>query len=389
MINEFFANENYGGSLFYYLFEFSNYIFVLLISLACLKLKKINQTEFYLFQTIFLSTFLFNYFLISPRLFPDQFTYTYHFIYDPGSGLFSGDSWFPNTKWVTSQFFNLIPIPLIMTVSSLIWVSKVYLFLTFVWVKKYISDDRLIILFLLPSIFLYSSLTLREIFIIVTAIIALIHILHNRFVLGIIFTCLVAILKIQNGLFILVFWLLSIIYRISSNNIFLLFILILGSISAILAQDIFLQVITTYRTAFLAENILGWDYNFDISESELLQITSYLDFLYIAAKKIPEFIFLPLPWQWEGLFFIIQFLEAVFIVYLFGIIFFQHNLYKHKQFYTLFLAFLFGLTIYAVITANIGTAIRYRFSFYFPFLLAFYAMHEKIVGKRLLFFGRF
>jgi hypothetical protein len=389
MINEFFANENYGGSLFYYLFEFSNYVFVFLISLACLKLKKINQIEFYLFQTIFLSTFLFNYFLISPRLFPDQFTYTYTFIYNPGSGLFSGDSWFPDTKWVASQFFNLIPIPLIMTVSSLIWVSKVYLFLTFVWVKKYISDDRLIILFLLPSIFLYSSLTLREIFIIVTSIIALIHILHNRFVLGIIFTCLVATLKIQNGLFILVFWLLSIIYRISSNNIFLLFILILGFISAILVQDIFLQVITTYRTAFLAENLLGWDYNFDISESELLQITSYLDFLYISAQKIPEFIFLPLPWQWEGLFFIIQFLEAVFIVYLFGIIFFQHNLYKNKQFYTLFLAFLFGLTVYSVITANIGTAIRYRFSFYFPYLIAFYSMHEKIIGKRLLFFGRF
>jgi hypothetical protein len=265
----------------------------------------------------------------------------------------------------------------------------VYLFLTFVWIKKYISDDRLIILFLLPSIILYSSVTLREIFIIVTAIIALIHILHNRFVLGIIFTCLVATLKIQNGLFILVFWLLSIIYRISSNNIFLLFILILGFTSAILVQDIFLQVISTYRTAFLAENLLGWDYNFDISESELLQITSYLDFLYISAQKIPEFIFLPLPWQWEGLFFIIQFLEAVFIVYLFGIIFFQHNLYKNKQFYTLFLAFLFGLTVYSVITANIGTAIRYRFSFYFPFLLAFYSMHEKIIGKRLLFFGRF
>ncbi|MDA9365167.1 hypothetical protein N9R17_01635 [Gammaproteobacteria bacterium] len=389
MINEFFANENYGGSLFYYLFEFSNYIFVFLISLACLKLKKINQTEFYLFQIIFLSTFLFNYFLISPRLFPDQFTYTYNFIYDPGGGLFSGDSWLPNTKWVASQFFNLIPIPLIMTITSLVWVSKVYLFLTFVWIKKYISDDRLIILFLLPSIILYSSVTLREIFIIVTTIIALIHILHNRFVLGIIFTCLVATLKIQNGLFILVFWLLSIIYRISSNNIFLLFILILGFILAILVQDIFLQVISTYRTAFLAENLLGWDYNFDISESELLQITSYLDFLYISAQKIPEFIFLPLPWQWEGLFFIIQFLEAVFIVYLFGIIFFQHNLYKNKQFYTLFLAFLFGLTVYSVITANIGTAIRYRFSFYFPYLIAFYSMHEKIIGKRLLFFGRF
>jgi hypothetical protein len=389
MINEFLAHENYSGSLFYYLFEFSNYVFVFLISLVCLRLKKINQTEFYLFQIIFLSTFLFNYFLISPWLFPDQFTYTYTFISNPSGGLFLADTWFPNTKWVASQFFNLIPIPLIMTVSSLVWVSKVYLFLTFVWIKKYISDDRLIILFLLPSIFLYSSVTLREIFIIVTAIIALIHILHNRFVLGIIFTCLVATLKIQNGLFILVFWLLSIIYRISSNNIFLLFILILGFISAISVQDIFLQVISTYREAFLAENLLGWDYNLDISESELLQVTSYLDFLYISAQKIPEFIFLPLPWQWEGLFFIIQFLEAVFIVYLFGIIFFQHNLYKNKQFYTLFLAFLFGLTVYAVITANIGTAIRYRFSFYFPYLIAFYSMHEKIIGKRLSFFGRF
>ena len=389
MINEFFANENYGGSLFYYLFEFANYVFVFLISLVCLRLKKINQTEFYLFQIIFLSTFLFNYFLISPRLFPDQFTYTYNFIYDPGGGLFSGDSWFPNTKWVASQLYNLIPIPLVMTISSLVWVSKIYLFFTFIWLKKYISDDRLILLFLLPSIFLYSSITLREIFIIVTATIALISILHNRFIFGLIFTLLLATLKIQNGLFILVFLLLSIIYRVSSDNIFLLVVIILAFISAIVTQDIFLGVISTYREAFLAENILGWDYNFDISESELLQITSYLDFLYIAAKKLPEFIFLPLPWQWEGLFFIIQFLEAVFIVYLFGIIFFQHNLYKHKQFYTLFLAFLFGLTIYSVITANIGTAIRYRFSFYFPFLLAFYAMHEKIVGKRLLLFGRF
>lgn len=393
MVNEFFANENYGGSLLYYLFEFSNYVFVFIISLVCLKFKKINQIEFYFFQAIFLSTFIFNYFLFSPRLFPDQFTYTYSFIYDVGDydvgKLFIGDSWFPNTKWVSSQFFNLIPIPFVMTVSSLVWVSKAYLFLTFVWLKKYISDDRLILFFLLPSIILYSSITLREIFIIVTSIIALINIIHNRYILGLIFTILVATLKIQNGLFILTFWLLSIIYRISSNNIFLLFIFILGSTIAIFVQDIFLQVVSTYRTAFLAEDLLGWDYSFHISESELLQLTSYFDFLIIAAQKLPEFILLPLPWQWEGLFFIIQFLEAIFIVYLFGIIFFQHNLYKNKQFYTLFLAFLFGLLVYAVITANIGTAIRYRFAFYFPFLLAFYSMHEKIIGKRLLFFGRF
>lgn len=388
MINEFFANENYGGSLLYYLFEFSNYVFVFIISLVCLKLKKINQIEFYFFQAIFLSTFIFNYFLFSPRLFPDQFTYTYSFIYDDGK-LFNGDSWLPNTKWVSSQFFNLLPIPFVMTVSSLAWVSKAYLFLTFVWLKKYISDDRLILFFLLPSIFLYSSITLREIFIIVTSIIALINIIHNRYILGLIFTILVATLKIQNGLFILTFWLLSIIYRISSNNIFLLFIFILGSTIAIFVQDIFLQVVSIYRTAFLAEDLLGWYYNLDISESELLQITSYFDFLIIAAQKLPEFILLPLPWQWEGLFFIVQFLEAIFIVYFFGIIFFQHNLYKNKQFYTLFLAFLFGLLVYAVITANIGTAIRYRFTFYFPFLLAFYSMHEKIIGKRLLFFGRF
>lgn len=393
MVNEFFANENYGGSLLYYLFEFSNYVFVFIISLVCLKFKKINQIEFYFFQAIFLSTFIFNYFLFSPRLFPDQFTYTYSFIYDVGDydvgKLFIGDSWFPNTKWVSSQFFNLIPIPFVMTVSSLVWVSKAYLFLTFVWLKKYISDDRLILFFLLPSIILYSSITLREIFIIVTSIIALINIIHNRYILGLIFTILVATLKIQNGLFILTFWLLSIIYRISSNNIFLLFIFILGSTIAIFVQDIFLQVVSTYRTAFLAEDLLGWDYSFHISESELLQLTSYFDFLIIAAQKLPEFILLPLPWQWEGLFFIIQFLEAIFIVYLFGIIFFQHNLYKNKQFYTLFLAFLFGLLVYAVITANIGTAIRYRFAFYFPFLLAFYSMHEKVIGKRLLFFGRF
>jgi hypothetical protein len=393
MVNEFFANENYGGSLLYYLFEFSNYVFVFIISLVCLKFKKINQIEFYFFQAIFLSTFIFNYFLFSPRLFPDQFTYTYSFIYDVGDydvgKLFIGDSWFPNTKWVSSQFFNLIPIPFVMTVSSLVWVSKAYLFLTFVWLKKYISDDRLILFFLLPSIILYSSITLREIFIIVTSIIALINIIHNRYILGLIFTILVATLKIQNGLFILTFWLLSIIYRISSNNIFLLFIFILGSTIAIFVQDIFLQVVSTYRTAFLGEDLLGWDYNLHISEYELLQLTSYFDFLIIAAQKLPEFILLPLPWQWEGLFFIIQFLEAIFIVYLFGIIFFQHNLYKNKQFYTLFLAFLFGLLVYAVITANIGTAIRYRFAFYFPFLLAFYSMHEKVIGKRLLFFGRF
>lgn len=387
MINEFFANENYGGSFLYYLFEFSNYVFVFIISFVCLKLKKISQIEFYFFQAIFLSTFIFNYFLFSPRLFPDQFTYTYSFIYDDKAPILNG--WFLNSKWVSSQFFSLIPIPFVMTVSSLVWVSKAYLFLTFVWLKKYISDDRLILLFLLPSIFLYSSITLREILIIVTSIIALINIVHNRYILGLIFTLLVATLKIQNGLFIFIFWLLSIIYRISSNNIFLLFVFILGSTIAILAQDTFLEFISLYRIAFLAEDLLGWTANLDISETELLQVNSYFDFLIIGAQKLPEFILLPLPWDWEGLFFIIQFFEAIFIIYLFCIIFFQHSLYKNKQFYTLFLAFLFGLLVYAIVTANIGTAIRYRFTFYFPFLVAFYAMHEKIISKKLLFFRRF
>ncbi|MCF6339837.1 MAG: hypothetical protein L3J10_03650 [Sulfurimonas sp.] len=118
-------------------------------------------------------------------------------------------------------------------------------------------------------------------------------------------------------------------------------------------------MLNKYRNAFFSENIEDISYAFN-------PITSFYDLL---IKMIPDtihFMFRPLPWKESGFFQIIQFIENCIIVSIILFILYKNkvkNLYKNNE--VIFLnGFLFlGIIIYALVSFNSGTAVRYKFPF--------------------------
>jgi hypothetical protein len=79
---------------------------------------------------------------------------------------------------------------------------------------------------------------------------------------------------------------------------------------------------------------------------------------------------MPLPWNWSNIFYPLQALESWLLIYLYVRLGMKQNLYKNYEFILLTFILLIGSSIYALLMENEGTFVRYRFSLFYPFLLA-------------------
>jgi hypothetical protein len=104
-----------------------------------------------------------------------------------------------------------------------------------------------------------------------------------------------------------------------------------------------------------------------------------LEAILIALSRLPEFLLLPMPWNWSNVFYPIQTIESCFLIYLLFHIANKGKLFLNQEFILLAFILLAGLLMYALVMANEGTFVRYRFAMYYPFLLgSFYlANHSK------------
>ena len=185
MVNEYFQFIDYGGTFFYYLFELANFSFLAFLALYLYKIQLININSLIAWLLIFFSPLVLNYFLISPYLFGDQFLYSGETFLLKSNG----ESYFqqPHVD-LTGKILGLAPLPNFMTVTSLAFSNKLFLFLSFLWFKRYFNNENQVLLFfLIPSIVLYSSLALRDSLIMIFSILFLISLLKNRYLLSIIF----------------------------------------------------------------------------------------------------------------------------------------------------------------------------------------------------------
>ena len=128
MVNEYFQIIDYGGTFYYYLFEFANFSFLGLFALYIYKIQLININSFMGWLVIFFSPLLFNYFLISPYSFGDQFLYSGETFLLKANG----ESFF-QTDHVdfAGKILGAVPLPNFMTVTSVAFSNKLLLFLTF------------------------------------------------------------------------------------------------------------------------------------------------------------------------------------------------------------------------------------------------------------------
>ena len=143
-------------------------------------------------------------------------------------------------------------------------------------------------------------------------------------------------------------------------------------------EEQILAVLNLYRLAFAAENFVAFDgsisymaYNvYGGGLAAALKLSSLGDAVFNAILKLPIFFIMPLPWNWSNIFFPLQSLESWLLIYLYVRLAMKQNIYKNPEFILLTFILLIGSSIYALLMENEGTFVRYRFTLFYPFLLA-------------------
>ena len=383
MVNEYFSLHSYGGTLEYYLFELANFSALAFFVVFLYKLNYINSNSLLAWLAIFFTPLIINYFIISPSLFGDQFQYAAEAMSLKASGSSAeftvGDRFgIGNTVTLTAKMLGVVPLPNYMTVTSLAFANKFYLFITFLWLKRFFSNENeLLLYFLIPSIILYSSMGLRDTLVIVLSTIFIINLLRDRYVFAVVFLSPLLLLKIQVFAVLLLYLIARLLFRAHKNYyLFMLFFLVL-LIGGFIWEEQILEVLNLYRLAFAAEDFIAPDGSFSYAAfsvygvgAEALVLSSVGEAIFKAILNLPIFFIMPLPWNWSNIFYPFQALESWVLIFIYVRLAMKQNLYKNSEFILLTFILLIGSSIYALLMENEGTFVRYRFSLFYPFLLA-------------------
>jgi hypothetical protein len=169
-----------------------------------------------------------------------------------------------------------------------------------------------------------------------------------------------------------------------SKSLFIFFICIF-IVGGFIFEDYILSTLNLYRIAFIAEDFVAFDGSisyaawslYGAENAESLELNSIFHAIYEAAIKLPVLLLIPLPWNWSNVFYPIQALESCMLIYLYARLSIQNKLYKKNEFILLTFVLIVGLSIYALIMSNEGTFVRYRFTLFYPFLLALFYISKQ------------
>ena len=384
MVNEYFTLHSYGGTLEYYLFELANFSALAFFAVLLYKLNYINSNSLLAWLALFFTPLIVNYFIISPWLFGDQFQYAGEVMSQKATSTSLGNlnaSRYSevNAISITAKILGVIPLPNYMTVTSLAFTNKFLLFVTFLWFKRFFSNENEVLLyFFLPSLILYSSMSLRDTLIIVLSVLFIINLIRDRYVFAAVFMLPLFYLKLQMFSFLLLYLIARLFFR-AHKNYYLLILFVIGVIiGGFIMNEQILEVLNLYRLAFAQEDFVAFDGSRSYQAwsayggglAEALELSSLVEAAFKAILNLPIFFIMPLPWNWSNIFYPLQALESWLLIYLYVRLAMKENLYKNSEFILLTLILLIGSSVYALLMSNEGTFVRYRFSLYYPFLLA-------------------
>lgn len=342
-----------------------NVIYILTIFLIIDKYYNMNRRYLLILILHLFSIFLFNGFLFDPDYMPDQFKYLKvaqnirEFDFLNNDGFSNG-----YTVYFSGVFFGLFPLPFINSLYSLGMINfLLYLFIFLFMYKKRFLDSRFITYFYLlyPSLALYSSLALRDIFIFTIMFFATYYILIvKKSLIGFGSIFLLQFVKFQNLLIYVLAFILSILLSRKINKYYLIFGTIAFISIVLLFSNYFtIEMLNHYRLAFYNENLS------DMKEA-FTPIVSYFDLIVTSMPSILTFMFRPLPWEEFGMLQLLQFVENIVIfIFILYIIRqnFKYKLWKMQEVRFLNTLLFWALLIYGLVSYNSGTAVRYKFPF--------------------------
>ncbi len=333
-------------------FDILNYFFVLAIFFLFYKYKYINFSMLCALSFSALGPLLINNFVMDWGFMPDQAKY------------FKQTQSFRHLDFVESEkisivipatFFSFMPIPLLETINSIGFINKLILgILTILLFHKKIID-KLYFYFLnfFPSIYLYSSLSLKDtLVLIISLMIAYNIVMHRGYILNILTIIALFFVKMLNAvIFISIFYFynLLIIKKAKILNT-LIFISILWF--AIVYYDDMLNLYNKYRFTFYfeAHNTFEGIYRVEFS------LISFLN----AFKGLYSFIVSPIL-NLDSYFKFFQVIENLFIYIYISILLYElYGIDKFKSYFWL-ASIILTLLFYGNLIFDDGTIARYRF----------------------------
>lgn len=265
-----------------------------------------------------------------------------------------------------SLFLSIIPFPTPVSYISLgFYNTFIYIVLFFIiYVRNLFTKVSIWFYLLFPSMALYTALSLRETLILFFMTLALIYARESRIFRSVICMVPVYLIKFQNFYIVGPIVLLYFIFNVAKKGMSLTKAVIIGVIalaSLLAAAPIALPLVNKFRVAMFVED--GGD------RDDIELISGVGDFVYQGLTSAFYFLSKPFPWEVNSALQLIQSLENVFVL---GILFLITRQAWKKSldklaFWLLFMAL--AMSVYGLVVANYGTAVRYRYAFVFIYVL--------------------
>lgn len=292
----------------------------------------------------------------------------------------------PGNVLQASAFFSVFPFPAPVSVISLgFYNTFLYIVLFFILYKKKIFTSFSVWFYLLfPSLALYTGLSLRETLILFFMILAVVYARESKIFKSIIWMVPIILIKVQNFYILGPIVLLYFLFNVAKKGMSLTKALVIGVIAlvSLLASAPFaLPLVNKYRVAMFVED------GGDINDIEL--ISGAGDFVFQGLTSGFYFLSKPLPWEAASALQFIQSFENLFVL---GILFLITRQAWRKSpdrlaFWLLFMAL--AMSVYGLVVANYGTAVRYRYAFvvmYVLFVCADCKVERLFPNKRILLY---
>lgn len=325
--------------------------------------------------------------LFSASYMPDQFKYwlAVNQIRSGEVGLFEALS-DPGNVLQASAFLSLLPFPAPVSVISLgFYNTFIYIALFFVLYKKKIFTKFSLWFYLLfPSMALYTALSLRETLILFFMVLAVVYARESKVFKTVLCLIPITLIKFQNFYIVGPIVLLYFIFNVAKKGMGLAKALIIGVIalaSLLASAPIALPLVNKYRVSMFAED--GGDPN------DIELISGAGDFIFQGLTSGFYFLSKPLPWEAASALQLIQSFENLFILAILFLITRQawRKSPDRLAFWLLFMAL--AMSVYGLVVANYGTAVRYRYAFvvmYVLFVCADCKVEKLFPNKRILFY---
>ena len=339
-----------------FIYDLPNLLAILIVVLVSLRVGLIP-----LWLSFFLCLFAFTPFFLNEVLFPasympDQFQY-----YNVSKGIrsfalesFSESTTVENAGWM----FALIPLPYIETIQSLGFFNRFMVTILIIWLysSKNIRGWPLLFMVFYPSLLLYSSLTLRDTFVLIFMVLSIIFFIENRKLLAVITAVPLLLFKFQNFLLVIVFFVAHLYFSRDSfvyRYRYMFLIIVIASLAPFMMTII--EILDFSRLNMFIDD--GGRRN------AYVHMRTLEDFIIIAMQSAPYFLMKPLPWEADSFLTLLQSFENILILIFLSFMFIRTSD-VDKRIAFKWLVYLFAaLGIYGLVVYNFGTAVRYKFPF--------------------------